>query len=76
MRRTALPGLENTVTMIQGLRAQIARTLDLLHRAPATDFEGVDERDRSIELPNGMMIEMDGLRLLRSWTLPHFYFHV
>jgi hypothetical protein len=23
-----------------------------------------------------MVIEMDGLRFLKAWSLPHFYFHV
>ena len=39
-------------------------------------FEGAEARDCSIELPNDMVIEMDGLRFLRAWALPHFYFHV
>ena len=42
----------------------------------AADFEGAEERDCSIEIPGDMVIVMNGLQLLRAWSLPHFYFHV
>jgi uncharacterized protein len=42
----------------------------------ASEFDGAETRDCSIEIPNGMVIEMDGLRFFGSWTPPHFYFHV
>jgi hypothetical protein len=44
--------------------------------ASVAEFDGAETRDCSIELPNDMVIEMDGVRFLRSWILPHFYFHV
>jgi hypothetical protein len=43
---------------------------------PAAAFDGGEDRDCSIPIANGMLIAMDGLRFLRAWTLPHFYFHV
>jgi uncharacterized protein len=34
-------------------------------------------RDCSIDLPSErIVISMDGLRYLRAWALPHFYFHL
>jgi hypothetical protein len=42
----------------------------------AVEFEGAEARDCGIEIPNDLMIEMDGVRFLTSWSLPHFYFHV
>ncbi len=68
--------MEDAQTTLAGLKAQIGRTLAIIRSAPAADFEGAEERDCSIEIPDGMMIEMDGLRFLIAWSLPHFYFHV
>ncbi|HZF29818.1 MAG TPA: DUF1993 domain-containing protein [Gammaproteobacteria bacterium] len=63
-------------TSFDGCKRQIHDTIGFVRGVPASAFEGAEERDCSIEIPNGMVIEMDGVRLLRSWSLPHFYFHV
>ena len=63
-------------TTLAGLKAQIAATLESVRGVSVADFDGAETRDCSIEIPNDMVIEMDGLRFLRSWALPHFYFHV
>jgi uncharacterized protein len=63
-------------TTLTGLKAQIAATLDSVRGASAAEFEEAETRDCSIEIPDDLVIEMDGLRFLRSWILPHFYFHV
>ena len=62
--------------MIPGLKSQISRTLALVRNVRAAEFDGAEERDCSIEIPNDMVIEMYGLRFLRAWALPHFYAHV
>lgn len=59
-----------------GLKAQVAATLDRVKSASPADFADSETRDCSIDIANGMVIEMDGVRFLKSWTLPHFYFHV
>jgi len=63
-------------TSFDGFERQIFGAIGFVRGVPAAALDGADERDCSIEIPNGMVIEMDGLRLLRSWSLPHFYFHV
>jgi uncharacterized protein len=63
-------------TTLSRLKQQIAETLDFLRGVTAAEFEGAEARDCGIEIPNGLMIEMDGMRFLTSWSLPHFYFHV
>lgn len=68
--------MEDAETAIVGLKNQISRTLDGIRSIPTADFERAEERDCSIDIQNGRMIEMDGLRFLRAWALPHFYFHV
>jgi hypothetical protein len=72
-RRT---GMEDAETAFAGLEAQIVRTLDFLRGATAAAFEGAEERDCSIEIPGNLVIQMNGLQLLRAWSLPNFYFHV
>ena len=66
----------DVASTLAGLKAQIGETLDAVRAVPATAFAGADERDCSIPIADGKLIAMDGLRFLRAWTLPHFYFHV
>jgi hypothetical protein len=61
---------------IGDLKARIANTIVTLASAEAADFEGSEDRDCTIEIPNGGVIVMNGLQYLRSWALPQFYFHV
>jgi uncharacterized protein len=61
---------------LAGLKTQIAGTIDFVRSVPDAEFEGAEMRDCSIEIANGLVIEMDGRRFLKSWALPHFYFHV
>ncbi len=68
--------MENAETTFAGLEAQLERTVEHLRVMPVAAFDGAEERDCSIPLPHGMSIAMDGLRFLRAWALPHFYFHV
>jgi uncharacterized protein len=67
---------DGTEKSLEGLKAQIARTLDSVRSVPAEAFAGAEERDCSIEAQNNQIVEMDGLRFLKCWALPHFYFHV
>jgi hypothetical protein len=68
--------MEGAGTTFADLKSQITRTVEYIRGVPAAAFDGAEARDCSIEIPNGMVIEMDGLRFLRAWSLPHFYFHV
>lgn len=68
--------MEDAEKDFAGLSAQIGRTLELLRSVRAADFAGAEERDCSIEIPGDRVIQMDGVRFLRAWALPHFYFHV
>jgi hypothetical protein len=67
---------EAAETSFAGFTAQIARTVEYVRSASPAAFEGAEERDCSIEIPGDMVILMNGLQLLRAWSLPHFYFHV
>lgn len=62
---------------LAALKAQIATTIERLQSAPASKFEGVE--DRPIVAPlgtTGLILELPTHQFLRDWTLPHFYFHV
>jgi hypothetical protein len=49
-------------TTLADLKTQIATTLDFVRGASVKEFEGAETRDCSIDIPNGMVIEMDCLR--------------
>jgi len=70
------PRFEDNEQTLDELKARIARTIDYLQRERATAFEGAEDRDIKIPLPNNLTLEMKGLQFLRDWALPHFYFHV
>jgi hypothetical protein len=61
---------------IEDLQRQIATAVNNVKGADPAAFEGAEERDCSISIPNNMVIAMNGLQLLRSWSLPNFYFHL
>jgi uncharacterized protein len=67
---------DGTEKSLEGLKTQIARTLEYVRGIPVEAFDGADERDCSIEAQSNEIVEMDGLRFLKSWALPHFYFHI
>ena len=70
------PVFEDNEQTLDELKARIARTIDYLRSARETAFEGAEDRDIKIPLPNNLALEMNGLQFLRDWALPHFYFHV
>jgi hypothetical protein len=70
------PRFEDNEQTLDELKARIARTLDYLKSARAAAFEGAEDRDIKLSLPNNMVIEAKGFQFLRDWTLPHFYFHI
>jgi hypothetical protein len=64
-------------TSFAELKAEIETTIEHLSGVTAAAFEGAEGRDCSIDRSDqGFVISMDGLRFLRAWALPHFYFHL
>jgi uncharacterized protein len=70
------PRFEDTEQTLDELKARIARTIEYVQTARAPAFEGAEDRDIKISLPNNVTMTMTGLQQLRDWALPHFYFHV
>jgi len=73
---TEPPTFEDSEQTLDELKARIAKTIDYLQKTRASAFEGAEDREIRIPLPNDLMLEMSGLQFLRDWSLPHFYFHV
>jgi len=71
------PQLDNDEKTLEALKDRIAKTIDYLESVPATGFEGAEDRDITIPIPeNDIEFKMNGIQFLRDWALPHFYFHV
>ena len=66
----------NDEKTLDDLKARVLATVTALKRAKPEAFVGAEKRDCSIALSPELTIEMDGLRFLRAWALPHFYFHL
>jgi hypothetical protein len=69
-------GMGEVEATLSGLKDQIAKAINFIRSVPDAEFDGAERRDCSIEIANGLVIKMDGLRFVESWALPHFYFHV
>jgi len=71
------PKFENDEKTIEQLKARIARTIEYLEKVPQRAFDGAEDREIRIPIPElSAEFQMNGLQLLRDWALPHFYFHV
>jgi uncharacterized protein len=69
------PKFEDNEKTIDELRARIKKTIDFIKSVPASAFEGAEDRDIKIVVPN-RTFEMKGLTYLRGWVLPNVFFHV
>ncbi|MGH8150417.1 MAG: DUF1993 domain-containing protein [Steroidobacteraceae bacterium] len=70
------PRIEDKETSFEELKARIARTLEYVGSLPSSAFEGSEDRDVKIPLPNNTSLDFKGLAFLKDWALPNFYFHV
>ncbi|MBV8824021.1 MAG: DUF1993 domain-containing protein [Hyphomicrobiales bacterium] len=70
------PKFEDNEQTLDQLKARIERTIEYLDKADRSALQGAEDREITIPFPDGRVLEMKGLQLLRDWTLPHFYFHV
>lgn len=73
-RRTS--AAKNGEKSLTDLKTRVVATIAALKRVKPEAFVGAEKRNCSIKLSPELTIEMDGLQFLRSWILPHFYFHL
>jgi hypothetical protein len=67
--------LEEPETSFAGFQGQIRRTIDAVRSVAPAALIDAEERDCAIDMPQ-FVIAVNGLQLVRAWSLPHFYFHV
>ena len=70
------PRHEDNEKTIEELKARIAKTIDYLKSVDEGALDVSSERKITMDLQNGMILNMTGAQFLRDWGLPHFYFHV
>ncbi len=70
------PRFEDNEQTLPELKARVAKTLDYLQSVRASAFEGSEDRDVKLPIPNGGSLDFKGLPYLKDWALPNFYFHV
>jgi uncharacterized protein len=71
------PPMDESGKTFAEFKAAIAQAVDYVRSIPAAAFEGAEERNCDVAVPNAdIVFALDGLQFLRSWTLPHFYFHL
>ena len=70
------PKYEDDEKTLADLKARIAKTLAFIETVPASAFEGAETRQIAFPLRDGMGLQADGVRFLKDWALPNFYFHV
>jgi hypothetical protein len=69
------PKFEDNEKTIDELKTRIRKTVDFLKSVPASAFEGGEDRDIKIVIPN-RTIEMKGLPYLQGWVLANVFFHI
>lgn len=61
---------------VEQLQRRIAATIERIREVPEAAFVGAEERTIVRPLVDGLVIELSGLRFLREWSFPNFYFHL
>ncbi|MFO0747152.1 MAG: DUF1993 family protein [Myxococcota bacterium] len=62
-------------TTLAELAAQIAAAVAELRAVPDAAFAGSEARRIELPLQGDLVLDVNGLELMRDWCLPHFYFH-
>ena len=68
------PTWEDDEATLDELRARIVKTIDYVQSVPAEKFDGSEEREITLPIPNGEL-KFAGEAFLKSFSLPNFYFH-
>lgn len=69
------PKFEDIETSLPELVARIDKTLDYLKGFKAAQIDGSEDRTITINIPRATLT-FTGLKYLRHWALPNFYFHI
>ena len=69
-----IPKHEDTETTFEELKARIARTLDFIGTAKASQIDGSEDKDIVLKL-QGRDVPFKGMQYLLGFAWPNFYFH-
>lgn len=58
------------------LKPYVETTLDRIRSEAPRVTDGLLDRDKRIDLANGMFLVLTGLEYVNDWLLPNFYFHL
>jgi uncharacterized protein len=72
---TEPPKFEDTESTLPELIARVEKTINYLRGFTPAQFEGSEERTININTPRATLTFV-GLKFLRHWALPNFFFHV
>lgn len=61
---------------ISDAQALIGETLSLLDELGSDSLDAGAQRSITLELPNGMIFDMNGSEYARDWAMAQFYFHL
>lgn len=67
--------MEDNEASFADLQARIARTVEFLKGVPASAFNGREDAEIEIKLPN-RSFTMSGLAYAQGFAIPNFYFHL
>lgn len=70
------PAGDHPEETLEQLQRRIEATIAALRAIPAGALDGGEDRRVRRPLGEQFTLEMDGLRYLRDFTLPNFYFHL
>ena len=69
------PSYEDNEASFPELKQRIEKTVDYLKSLDFGDFEGAEDREVELKLPN-RSIEFSGLNYVNHFVTPNFFFHV
>ena len=69
------PSYEDNETTFEELKERLTKTIDFLKSLDASAFEGAEEKQVELKLPN-RTLEFTGLNYVNHFVNPNFYFHV
>lgn len=70
------PSFEDAEATLDELQGRIAATLAYLNTVTSDGLDGTEDKDITIKLPDGRVLEMKGEAYLKTWVLPNVFFHI
>ena len=67
---------DTDLATMEGIRARIARAIDIVKSISAADLDGAEDRTINYNLGPTLKMSQSGLDYFNRMALPNFYFHV